>query len=67
MHITVQLTSHSDASRGETERLAEIFPVEFKRNGTARAEFLREIAEAVRAIARAHNAKFEVEHPRRTV
>ena len=63
MTITVQLTSHSDPSRGETERLAEIFPVEFKRNGTARAEFLREIAEAVRAIARAHNAKFKAVHP----
>ena len=63
MYITVQLTSHSDPSRGETERMAEIFPVEFKRNGTARAEFLREIADAVRAIARAHNAKFKAEHP----
>ena len=63
MTITVQLTSHSEPLRGETERLAEIFPVEFKRNGTARAEFLRQIADAVRAIARAHNAKFKADHP----
>lgn len=62
MHITVQLTSHSDPERGETERLAEIFPVEFKRNGKARVEFLREIADAVRAIAREHNARFAAKH-----
>jgi len=63
MQITVQLTSHSDPSRGETERMAEIFPVEFLRNGEGREELLREIAEAVRGIAKAHNARFEAEHP----
>ena len=63
MTITVQLTSHSDPSRGETERLAQVFPVEFLRNGEGREELLREIADAVRAIARAHNAKFKAEHP----
>jgi len=63
MQITVQLTSHSDPSRGETERLAQVFPVEFLRNGEGREELLREIADAVRAIARAHNAKFKAEHP----
>lgn len=62
MQITVQLTSHSDAARGETERLAEIFPVEFQRNGTSRAEFLRQIADAFKAMARAHNARFAAGH-----
>ena len=62
MQITVQLTSHSDPSRWETERLAEVFPVEFKRNGTARAEFLRDVAESIRALAKAHNARFKAEH-----
>lgn len=69
MHLTVQLTSHSDPSRGETDRMAEVFPVqfafgvEFKRNGAARDKFLREIADAIRGIAKAHNAKFAAEHP----
>lgn len=63
MHITVQLTSHSDPARGETERMAEIFPVEFKRNGTARAEFLRDVAESIKALAKAHNQRFKAEHP----
>lgn len=63
MQITVQLTSHSDPSRGENERLAEIFPVEFKRNGTVRDQFLRDVAESIRALAKAHNAKFKAQHP----
>ena len=62
MHITVQLTSHSDSARGENDRLAEIFPIELKRNGTARDQFLRDVAEAIRAVARAHNARFDAEH-----
>jgi hypothetical protein len=63
MQITVQLTSHSDPSRGETERLAEIFPVEFKRNGTVRDQFLRDVAESIKALAKAHNQRFKAEHP----
>lgn len=63
MHITVQLTSHSDSKRGETERMAEVFPVEFKRNGTARDQFLRDVAESIRELAKAHNARFNAEHP----
>ena len=63
MQITVQLTSHSDPSRGETTRQAEVFPVEFKRNGTARDQFLRDVAESIRALAKAHNARFKAEHP----
>ena len=62
MHITVQLTSHSDSARGENDRLAEIFPIELKRNGTARAKFLRDVADAIRAVAKAHNARFDAEH-----
>lgn len=63
MHITVQLTSHSDPSRGETTRQAEVFPVEWKRNGTARDQFLRDVAESIRELAKAHNARFNAEHP----
>jgi len=63
MFITVQLTSHSDPSRGETTRQAEIFPIELKRNGTARDQFLRDVAESIRELAKAHNAKFNAEHP----
>ena len=63
MHITVQLTSHSDPSRGETTRQAEVFPVEWKRNGTARDQFLRDVAESIKELAKAHNARFNAEHP----
>ena len=42
--------------------MAEIFPIELKRNGTARDQFLRDIAEAIRAVARAHNKRFDAEH-----
>jgi len=63
MYITVQLTSHSDPKRGETERMAEIFQIELKRNGTVRDQFLRDVAESIKALAKAHNAKFKAEHP----
>ena len=63
MHITVQLTSHSDPSRGETTRQAEVFPVEWKRNGTARDQFLRDVAESIKELAKQHNARFNAEHP----
>lgn len=62
MQITVQLTSHSDPARGETTRQAEIFFVEFKRNGDERDTFLRAVAESIRALAKAHNARFKAEH-----
>ena len=62
MFITVQLTSHSDPSRGETERMAEIFQIELKRNGTVRDQFLRDVAESIRELAKAHNARFKAEH-----
>ena len=62
MHITIQLTSHADASRGETERQSEIFTVEFKRNGDARDQLIREIAMAIKRLAASHNAKFDQEH-----
>ena len=63
MHITVQLTSHSDPKRGETERMAEIFQIELKRNGTVRDQFLRDVAESIKALAKAHNQRFKAEHP----
>ena len=63
MFITVQLTSHSDPSRGETERMAEIFQIELKRNGTVRDQFLRDVAESIRELAKQHNARFKAEHP----
>ena len=63
MHITVQLTSHSDPSRGETTRQAAVFPVEWKRNGTARDQFLQDVAESIKELAKAHNARFNAEHP----
>ena len=63
MYITVQLTSHSDSKRGETERMAEIFQIELKRNGTVRDQFLRDVAESIRELAKAHNARFNAEHP----
>ena len=63
MHITVQLTSHSDPLRGETERMAQVFPVEFFRNGEGREELLRDIMDSIRAVAKAHNDRFKAEHP----
>lgn len=62
MRITIQLTSHAEPSRGETERQAEIFTVELKRNGTARDKFILDFADAVKKLADAHNAQFEKEH-----
>ena len=62
MRITIQLTSHAEPSRGETERQAEIFTVELKRNGTARDRFILEFADAVKRLADAHNAQFDTEH-----
>jgi len=62
MKITVQLTSHAEAGRGETERMAEVFHVEFKRNGQARDAFLRNVAAHIRSLAKAYNAKFDEEH-----
>ena len=62
MKITVQLTSHADASRGETERQAEIFSIEFKRNGDKRDAFLRDVAEQIKRLAKAHNAQFDATH-----
>lgn len=62
MQITVQLTSHSDPSRGETERLAEVFPVEFLRNGEGREELLRDIMDSIRAVAKEHNKRFKAKH-----
>lgn len=62
MQLTIQLTSHADASRGETERLAEVFTVEFKRNGDARDAFLESVAASIKKLAEKHNAKFLAEH-----
>jgi hypothetical protein len=62
MKLTVQLTSHADPSRGETDRLAECFTVEFKRNGDARDAFLKSIAASIKRLAAKHNAKFDAEH-----
>jgi len=62
MKITVQLTSHAEAERGETERMAETFTIEFKRNGQARDAFLRNVAEHIRSLAKTYNAKFDEEH-----
>lgn len=62
MQITVQLTSHSDPSRGETERLAQVFPVEFLRNGEGREELLRDIMDSIRAVAKEHNKRFKAKH-----
>ena len=62
MKITIQLTSHAEAERGETERMAEVFHVEFKRNGQARDAFLRNVAAHIRSLAAAYNAKFDEEH-----
>lgn len=62
-HVTIQLTCHSEAGRGENERLAEIFTVEFKRNGQSRDAFLRDLAASIRRLAQAHNASFDAQHP----
>lgn len=62
MKITIQLTSHADESRGETDRMAEVFSVELKRNGQARDAFLRDVAKSIRELAVRHNAQFDREH-----
>lgn len=62
MHLTIQLTSHADTSRGEHERQAEIFTVKLKRNGDARDAFIRDFAAAIQRLAAAHNARFDAQH-----
>ena len=42
--------------------MAEIFQIELKRNGTVRDQFLRDVAESIRELAKAHNARFKAEH-----
>lgn len=62
MRVTIQLTSHSDPSRGETDRMAEYVTLEFKRNGDKRDAFLRALVADIKNLAKAHNAKFDREH-----
>jgi len=62
MKITVQLTSHADSERGETDRMAEFVTLEFKRNGDRRDAFLRALVEDIKRLANEHNARFEREH-----
>jgi len=62
MKITVQLTSHADSSRGETDRMAEFVTLEFKRNGDKRDAFLRALVEDIKRLAKEHNARFDAAH-----
>lgn len=62
MTITIQLTSHAEAARGETERRAEFITLEFKRNGDQRDAFLREVAAGIKRLAAKHNAQFDKAH-----
>ena len=62
MKITVQLTSHADSERGETDRMAEFVTLEFKRNGDRRDAFLRALVEDIKRLAKEHNARFERDH-----
>jgi len=62
MKITVQLTSHADSARGETDRMAEFVTLEFKRNGDRRDAFLRALVEDIKRLAKEHNARFERDH-----
>jgi hypothetical protein len=62
MKITVQLTSHADSARGETDRMAEFVTLEFKRNGDARDAFLRALVEDIKRLAKEHNARFDAAH-----
>jgi hypothetical protein len=62
MKITVQLTSHADSARGETDRMAEFVTLEFKRNGDRRDAFLRALVEDIKRLAKEHNARFDASH-----
>jgi hypothetical protein len=62
MKITVQLTSHADSARGETDRIAEFVTLEFKRNGDKRDAFLRALVEDIKRLAKEHNARFDASH-----
>ena len=62
MKITVQLTSHADPERGETDRMAEFVTLEFKRNGDKRDAFLRALVEDIKRLAKEHNARFDASH-----
>jgi hypothetical protein len=62
MKITVQLTSHADSARGETDRMAEFVTLEFKRNGDKRDAFLRALVEDIKRLAKEHNARFDASH-----
>jgi hypothetical protein len=62
MKITIQLTSHADSARGETDRMAEFVTLEFKRNGDKRDAFLRALVEDIKRLAKEHNARFDAAH-----
>lgn len=62
MHVTIQLISHADKSRGETDRMTEFVTLEFKRNGDRRDAFLRELVNGIKKLAMEHNARFEQKH-----
>jgi len=62
MKITIQLTSHADSERGETDRMAEFVTLEFKRNGDKRDAFLRALVEDIKRLAKEHNARFDAAH-----
>jgi len=62
MKITVQLTSHAEPARGETDRMAEFVTLEFKRNGDRRDAFLRALVEDIKRLAKEHNARFDASH-----
>lgn len=62
MHVTIQLTSHADKSRGEIDRMAEFVTLEFKRNGDKRETFLRDLVNDIKKLAKERNARFEQKH-----
>lgn len=66
MHVTIQLTSHADKSRGETDRMAEFVTLEFKRNGDRRDAFLRALVADIKKLAKEHNARFDQMHGPKT-
>ena len=57
MHIVISLVSLPAPARGESDRLLESFSVDVHRDGQGREEFLRGVAQAIKELAKKHNAE----------
>lgn len=61
--IVFTMTALPDAERGERVKMFSTFSVTLKRNGTELDALRAEFEAAIKSIAKAHNARFDANHP----